>query len=200
MRAARRLYSEDEDGFLRANYRSMPSGDIARHLGRGVVSVRKRAAKLGLSSPLKRWGSEEDEVIRSAWGNKRLAKVARELGRSVSEVSSRAKALGCSPWRIRKGTHAGRPIDGFKNGRPVYTHRAVVERRLGRRLSSDEIVHHIDADKTNNKSSNLYVFKSRAAHRKAHCTLESLVPLLLARGIVRFDVVNGVYELCETSN
>lgn len=197
MRPTQRRFDSTEDGFIRANYRTMLAGDIARYLSRSTAGVRKRAAKLGLSVPIKRWDSKEDEIIRLSWGNRELVSVARELGRCLSEVSGRAKRLGCCPWRKRKGTHSGRPIDGFKNGSPIFTHRRVVEDIIGRKLRSDEIVHHIDGNKRNNEPANLYVFPSRSAHRAAHCSLESLIPVLLECGIVRFDGVGGVYKLCE---
>lgn len=197
MRTTPKRFTESEDGYIRANYHAMLARDIASHLDRGVQQIRKRAGKLGVANPLKRWGDSEDAVIRAGWGKRMLADVARELDRRVSEVSTRAKAIGCSPWRIRKGTHAGRPIDGFSSGKPVYSHRTVVEKRIGRSLGSDEIVHHIDGNKFNNASTNLYVFKSRAAHRKAHATLESIIPSLLEFGVVEFDRRRGIYKLCE---
>jgi len=74
-----------------------------------------------------------------------------------------------------------------------------MERVLGRRLRSSEIVHHIDFDKLNNEPSNLYLFESRSEHRKAHCSFESIVPALVERGIIEFDCSEGVYRLCETN-
>lgn len=196
MRPAPRPFDSAEDGFIRANYRSMLARDIARHLGRSTTGIRKRAWKLGLSVPLQRWCDAQDAVVRAGRGKRELREVAAELGRGVAEVSSRAKHLGLAPWRVRKGTHAGRPIDGFANGRPIYTHRSVVERRLGRKLRSDEIVHHVDHDKANNSDANLYLFASRSAHRSAHSSFESLVPALLERGVIEFDRTEGIYRLC----
>lgn len=46
-------------------------------------------------------------------------------------------------------------------------HRIVVERRLKRPLRPEEIVHHRDHDKTNNRSSNLVVM-TRATHASLH--------------------------------
>lgn len=200
MRKAERRYTEQEDEYIVANYHTTLARDIANHLNRSITSIRKRAAKLGQTEPLKRWTRAEDEIIRAGWGKRQLDDVAGELNRCLSETSSRAKKLGCKPWRIRKGTHSGRPVDGFANGKPVYTHRAVVERSIGRKLKSSEIVHHIDCDKNNNDIRNLFVFKTRSAHRKAHCTLEQIVPILVERGIVEFDITKGVYKLCETNN
>lgn len=195
---ASRQFTEAEYEFIRANYHSMPHGDIARHLGRSVSGVRKAAGKLGIRKSLKRWGSEEDKVIQAAWGRRPLADVAEQLGRSISEVSSRSKKLGRERWRKGKGTHSGRPIDGFKDGSPVFTHRRIAEQIIGRRLRSNEIVHHIDFDKHNNDPSNL-VIQSRSEHRKSHSSFERLVPELVRLGIIKFDRDTGIYELCETS-
>jgi hypothetical protein len=50
----------------------------------------------------------------------------------------------------------------------VAQHRLVVERNLGRYLLDDEVVHHIDENRKNNKIENLQVV-SRSEHRKIHC-------------------------------
>jgi hypothetical protein len=59
--------------------------------------------------------------------------------------------------------HPACNIDGF-----VLQHRLVMESHLGRYLSSKEIVHHIDEDKTNNAIDNLMLFPNPAAHRAEH--------------------------------
>ena len=45
---ARFAWSNDDDGYLRANYRALPVGDIAAKLNRTIASVKTRAKKLGL--------------------------------------------------------------------------------------------------------------------------------------------------------
>lgn len=49
----------------------------------------------------------------------------------------------------------------------AYVHRLVVEESIGRKLSSDEHVHHIDGDKSNNDISNLQLM-SRSEHLRMH--------------------------------
>lgn len=49
----------------------------------------------------------------------------------------------------------------------VLEHRAVVERELGRLLTADEVVHHIDEDKHNNDPKNLTVM-SKGDHMRLH--------------------------------
>lgn len=200
MRQKRRVFSEPDDDYIRSHYRTMPHGDIARHLGWHIVSVRRRAVRIGVARTLKRWTESEDSLIQAAWRDgKPMSDVAQLLGRRVSEVSPRARGLGCRPWRKPKYMHGGRPTVGCRDGKAYYTHRSVVERELGRRLRSCEIVHHIDGDKFNNSPENLHVFMGLAAHRKAHCTIEHILPALLRGGIVEFDRTEGVYQICETN-
>jgi len=52
------------------------------------------------------------------------------------------------------------------SGTPV--HRHVAERKLGRKLFSGEVAHHINRNKTDNRRSNLWVFKSQKDHDSAH--------------------------------
>jgi len=49
-----------------------------------------------------------------------------------------------------------------------FVHRYVAEKKLGRKLRPEEVVHHIDRDKTNNSRENLWVFKNQAEHDKTH--------------------------------
>lgn len=199
-------FTEQEDEFIRANYSSMSYRDIGEHLGRSTISINKRAKKLGLTKfVLRRWSSQEDEIIRNG-ATRRLADVAKELGRRQSEVSSRARELGLESWRKRRGyaiTRTGHVVREYVKGRGGKTvrrmeHRAAVEDDIGRPLTSNEVVHHINGIKTDNRRANLYLCESRNHHMRVHRSLELLCADLLASKVVRFNNDKGVYELCET--
>lgn len=53
------------------------------------------------------------------------------------------------------------------NGKTRTVHRLIMEQILGRELSSDELVHHIDGNKWNNDPSNLQIV-TRREHAQIH--------------------------------
>ena len=59
---------------------------------------------------------------------------------------------------------------GTKHGCYVAEHRLVVESQIGRYLTPEEVVDHIDGDITNNHPSNLRVFASNGEHLRATLT------------------------------
>ena len=74
----------------------------------------------------------------------------------------------------------------------VYEHTLVYEKEKGVLPNKDEVIHHIDMDKHNNKIENLYLC-SKKTHLQIHRKLEKLVNDLINKGIVEFE--NGEYIL-----
>lgn len=75
----------------------------------------------------------------------------------------------------------------------VKEHIRNMEDHLGRRLTKEEVVHHIDGNKKNALIENLYLCKNRQEHRNLHVQLNDLCRELLKMNIIYFD--NGVYKI-----
>jgi len=54
------------------------------------------------------------------------------------------------------------------NGKTKQVHRIVMEKYLKRGLTKEEVVHHIDGDKSNNDINNLRLFPNKKEHAKFH--------------------------------
>ena len=130
----------------------------------------------------------EDRVKRS-WelysSGKTLAEVAEIVGSNSHRVSEHLRKA-CfqtrktgAPMERNRNWRGGRMIDkgGYillkKKDHPfanrqgyVREHRLVVEDKLGRYLTPEEVVHHIDGNVANNHPDNLEVYSSNAEHLK----------------------------------
>lgn len=132
------------------------------------------------------WTDKEIDVIKTyypEWGVKKckeflpnraetsIAKKAQDLGVKCNLIKQRQN-LGLRTHDMPKGFYI------CQQGYYVYTptgktedrilyHRYVMEQHLGRKLRSDEIVHHRDENKLNNDISNLEVM-DRAQHAYHH--------------------------------
>lgn len=93
-------------------------------------------------------------------------------GRNLSEEQKRK--IGVAAYR--RGWKGGVSDDGAGylrvNSAKQRVHRQVVERFVGRKLRSDEVVHHKDLDKRNNDISNLKVMTA-SEHGKLHASIRA---------------------------
>lgn len=85
------------------------------------------------------------------------------------------------------------PEHPFKNkNETVHEHRLVVEKHINRYLAKNEVVHHINGIKTDNRVQNLMVFTSNSAHSRYH-TDQTNVKL----NEIVFDGRNIHHDLCD---
>lgn len=83
---------------------------------------------------------------------------------------------------------------GRKDGY-VLEHRKVVQDHLGRPLTRDELIHHLDGDKLNNEIKNLFVCSDTYHHRDIHISLEQAAFELFKNGLITFDQATSTYKL-----
>lgn len=127
------------------------------------------------------------------------------LGVSVSWVERACKRLGLKTQRsgprsgpLHPDWRGGRMVDrgGYvliwcpdhlfvRKTRYVLEHRLVMERMLGRYLKPNEVVHHINGVRDDNRPENLQVFQTNGAHLKAE--LEGKVPNWTDEGCERME-------------
>ena len=120
-----------------------------------------------------------------------MKQIAKEMGFGMNTIVRRLNKIGITKRRtvsyynkvngnsgqVKKGQRSIAWKGGTKiefgylyiwiNDRYVRTHRYIVEKQLGRKLTRDEVVHHIDHNKTNNHLSNLKVM-SKTDHARYH--------------------------------
>lgn len=87
---------------------------------------------------------------------------------------------------------------GTGNGKAGYTkcfgkpaHRVAAEKKLGRKLQKEEVVHHMDFNGKNNAPWNLMIFKNNADHSRYHAQLSRF----FETGETSCDVIEEVMPL-----
>jgi hypothetical protein len=73
---------------------------------------------------------------------------------------------GAGYIRIRIGR--GQPMTDCHGD--ILEHRYIMSQHLGRILSSNDIVHHLNGDRTDNRIENLFLYSSHSEHQKSHAT------------------------------
>lgn len=110
--------------------------------------------------------SAEAVVAQVGRSDAAMARLAEACGavREAARRFGRKPTIVCNGYVLRYvgPEHHLASVTGY-----AYEHRLVMEATLGRRLDSDEIVHHRDGDKQNNDPANLEV-QTRSQHRHTH--------------------------------
>jgi hypothetical protein len=96
------------------------------------------------------------------------------------------------------GGHIGKTT-GYKyiriNGKDIEEHRLVMERHIGRKLLKNEVVHHINGNKLDNRIENLQLM-TNSEHVKLHKSKKSNTRQCLLCGKVKHHHARGLCDTC----
>lgn len=158
-----RRWTEFEDSVMRDMYPTTPNWILAIMFDRSKQKVTRRALRLGLK--------KNQDVINS-------------------QISARAKGKDNSMEKNPRWK-GGRSIDreGYVmirvNGKAVREHRHIMEQMICRKLRPDEVVHHRNHNRSDNRESNLELLKF-SEHGRIHSdiSIKNLKNTPSHRGVV----------------
>lgn len=148
--------------------------------------------------------SEDDRIAQPWLGKKREPDTIKKMSESSkgripwnkniphseeSNEKNRLAHIGKIPWNKNKMASdeakknmsiakQGPKHNYWKGGTNGYWHgiaRKVMSEHLGRALTSEEVVHHLDYDMTNNNIDNLKLFPDQGEHQRYHSMLRRFV-------------------------
>jgi len=168
-----------EDNLLIEKYvnQLLPAGRVAKDLGYGRDRVANRLRILGVMRSPK----EEAEA--------KLIRRLRENGTGQS--------LGKQGYPVVRVPEGHVTRSRLRNDRLAMAHIIEMEKHLGRPLAKNEVIHHIDFDKTNYSIENLYLCVNQAEHQRIHSALDIVCAVLFKKGIVKF---NGTRYVIKEKN
>lgn len=145
--------------------KSLP--DIARIVNTSISTVRRRLLSEGVELRTRTEGVRNNPG-QGSWNKGRTFKISERTRNLMRQAKLKRSALFAKGTRVKPSGYI-EYTKGANYGR--CEHRVIMEQHLGRKLLSNEVVHHINGDRKDNRLENLQVM-TRAEHSKLHRQLE----------------------------
>ena len=117
------------------------------------------------------WSEEEITFLIENYCKHGINYCCEHLNRSKSAILHKAHRMKLRRRGIGRDTRYhicdGYLVRSDVNNNKVFIHREVMEQKIGRPLTSKDIVHHIDGDKLNNDPDNL-LLTDKTGHQRIH--------------------------------
>lgn len=162
-------WTSAELNYLQDHYLSLGCKGCSQALNRPYSNVQWKARTLGLRHYIhKNWTADEIEFLRKHFPTEGGKWCGNQLGRSFHATHKMAEKLGLEmAWKGSYISDQGYRVICISRTNKILEHRYVMEQHLGRKLESNELIHHLNGDKLDNRIENL-VLTSRAAHIQEH--------------------------------
>jgi len=195
--------------YIHFNILGKPDSQIAKEVGKAKSTIGSIRRRFGIHRDIPRY-QDKNWMYKQIIEKKRKTKdIAIELKCSQANVIQWANKFAIplsSPYakgaespfykgivitggykNIKKYEHPRANSNGY-----IAEHILIMEKKIGRFLKTEEIVHHIDGNKLNNDKNNLYLC-DKSSHRKIHNSVLKLTRTLYKNGIIKFDKEKSEY-------
>lgn len=200
-------WREPDNTFIKNNYEKMTVKELSEKFGVSNKAMRSKMERLNLNlehlGRIKKcdWSSEDIQYLKENWMYMYDKDIAKHLGEdrgfNAEIVGRKRLSLGLKGKSNRVRTDKSGYKYHIDYDKRVFTHRENMSKSLGRELSKEEIVHHLDGDKGNDDLSNL-LLTSAGEHQRLHDQLEKIGMNLFKSGFIKFDFDKREYYLVDS--
>ena len=163
------FWTAEEDEYIRNNYENLGPKRCSENMGRLYQAVQLRARQMNITQYSHiDWDAQKVEFLKTHYGTKPALWLSQQLQIPKTAIQKKVEQLGLKKEWKNFYVNDGYVYTGKSRTPNRYAeHRKVMEGILGRKLTPQEIVHHINEDRKDNRPENLELV-TRAEHVNMH--------------------------------